>query len=403
MVESVTLVEQHLIRRTDARFALIDAAAFASKNLYNAATYLVRQAFIHQGRWLRWAPLYHLLKTHDAYQALPRKVSNLVLKQVDLAWKAYFAALEAWRQDPSQFLARPCLPGYKDKTQGRNLLQYDRQALSRVGLRQGLVQPSQLGITLETRQTQVQQVRIVPRKGYYMVEVVYEHDVQPAAVTPTLVASIDIGLSNLATLTSNKRGFQPLVVNGRPLKAMNQYYNQEKARLQAELPTGQRTSHRIRDLTANRNRKVRHYLHGASRLVIDHLVAEGIGTLVLGRNKQWKQAIALGRQTNQAFVAVPFAEFIQMLTYKAQLVGITVLLQEESYTSKCSFLDQEPIHKHDRYLGKRIQRGLFRAADGRLINADVNGSYNILKKAVPNAFADGIEGVAVHPRRVLPA
>lgn len=401
--QPITLVERHIIKRTDPRYKAIDAAAFASKNLYNLANYHVRQAFIHEGIWLHWQTLYHTLKAHEAYCALPRKVSSQVLQQVERNWKAFFRACKAWRENPARFLGRPKLPGYKDKLKGRNILVYDKQALSKRGLSQGVIQPSQLGIELKTNQTGIKQVRIVPRKEHYVIEVVYASQPQPAVVDPSLVAGVDIGLSNLATLTANKPGFQPLVVNGRPLTAMNQYYNKHKAQRQSQLPGQRHTSHCIQQLTHKRNQKVRHYLHVASRMVINHLVQEGIGTLVIGQNKQWKQAINLGKQTNQNFVAIPLAQFVHMLTYKAQLVGIEVIIHEESYTSKCSFLDLEPVAKQAVYAGRRIQRGLFRSATGQLINADVNGAYNIIRKAILNAFADGIEGVAVHPVRVTPA
>lgn len=163
-----------------------------------------------------------------------------------------------------------------------------------------------------------------------------------------------------------------------------------------------KTSRKINHLTNKRNVKVDNYLHNASRFIINHLVANRIGTLVIGKNDEWKQGINLGKRNNQNFVAIPHARFIEMLTYKAQLAGIVVKVIEESYTSKCSFLDNEPCVKHSEYRGKRIKRGLFRVGDGRLINADVNGSANIIKKAFPNAFAEGIQGVVVRPVRVTP-
>jgi putative transposase len=124
---------------------------------------------------------------------------------------------------------------------------------------------------------------------------------------------------------------------------------------------------------------------------------EGIGTLVIGKNDGWKQEANMGKRNNQQFVQIPHARFIQMLSYKAELVGIQVILQEESHTSKCSFLDNEPICHQERYMGKRVKRGLFRSAAGRRINADVNGSLNIIRKAIPDSFGQGIEGVAVRP------
>jgi putative transposase len=133
---------------------------------------------------------------------------------------------------------------------------------------------------------------------------------------------------------------------------------------------------------------------------VNHLIQRRIGTLIIGKNDGWKNRSHLGGRVNQTFVFLPHARFIQMLSYKAQLVGIQVILTKESYTSKCSFLDGEPLVHQMEYVGKRVKRGLFVTAKGRQINADVNGAYNILRKVVPNAFGNGIEGVVVHPVRL---
>jgi len=137
------------------------------------------------------------------------------------------------------------------------------------------------------------------------------------------------------------------------------------------------------------------------RQIINLMVREGIGTLVIGKNPEWKQEVELGKRNNQNFVQIPHARFIDMLSYKARLVGIRVIIVEESYTSKCSFLDREPVKKHKRFVGKRVKRGLFQAANGRYINADVNGAYNIMRKVAPDVFGDkGVEDFVVHPVRI---
>ncbi len=397
------LVEQHLICRSDSRFAAVDAAAFASKNLYNAALYLIRQSFIFKGHYLPFEAVYHQMKGHEAYRALPAKVAQQVLRLLDQNWQSYFAACEAYREDPSKFKSHPKLPKYKAKQQGRNVLVYTIQALSRSGLKQGLIQPSMLPITIQTNQIHIAQVRIVPRIGFSVVEVVYERQEAPPSGNPALYAAIDIGVDNLAAITSNKMGFVPHLVNGRPLKSTNQYYNKRRAELQAALGTTSTTA-RMERLTNKRIRRIQHYLHAASKAVIALLVAEGIGTLVIGKNLFWKQECDLGRVNNQHFVQIPHARFIELLIYKAQLAGIQVILQEESYTSKASFLDSDPIPAYDPkrkdklcFNGKRLKRGLYQARDGRTLNADVNGAYNILRKALPTAFANGIEGIVVCP------
>lgn len=393
------LVEQTIITKSDPRYEIIDRAAFASKNLCNAANYVIRQAFIFEHRYLGYAEVFHLIKHTEAYQALPRKVSNDVLRLLDKNWKSFFAALKAYQEHPERFQGRPRLPKYKHKTDGRNILVYDIQALSKTALRKGVIAPSQLGITIPTNQRNVKQVRIVPRSTHYVIEVVYEQAAEPASVDASLVAGIDLGIDNLATLTSNKPGSVPRIVNGKPLKSLNQWYNKRRAALQSLLPGKRYTSKQLERLTDKRNRRVKHILHTASRRIVDLLVSEGIGTLVIGKNPNWKQEVNIGKRNNQNFVCIPHARFIQMLTYKCQLVGIQVILTEESYTSKCSFLDNEPIGKHETYAGKRVYRGLFRSADGYCYHADVNGSYNIIRKVLPDAFSKGrgIAGAAVHP------
>jgi putative transposase len=393
------LVEQHRIDAHDPRFAAIDAAAFVSKNLYNAALYVTRQAFIHQQRVITYDELARDLKASAEYRALPAKVAQWVLRQVTLAWKSYFAACAAWEANPSRFLGHPRLPKYLDK-QGRNLLTYTEQAISRAPKNRGFVVPSGLDIRIETRQTAIDQVRIVPHATRYTVEVIYECPMAPTAVDPARAAAIDIGLNNLAAVTANQPGLAPLLVNGRPLKAINQWYNKRRAHLQAKLPAGVFASRQLDTLADKRARQMTAYLHAASRRIIDWLVERGIGTLVIGKNDGWKQHIRMGRRSNQNFVFVPHARFIEMLRYKADLVGIWVIVTEENYTSKCSFLDLESVGKQEAYVGARIKRGLFRARSGRCLNADVNGAYNILRKVVPNAFGNGIAGVVVHPVRI---
>jgi IS605 OrfB family transposase len=399
------LVEQHRIDAHDVRFAAIDAAAFASKRLYNAALYATRQAFIHEGRIITFGELARDLKTSAEYRALPAKVAQWVLRQVALAWKSYFAACAAWQADPSRFLGHPKLPKYLPK-QGRNLLTYTEQAISHAPKHRGYVVPSGLDIRLETRQTTIDQERIVPHASHYTVEVIYERPVTPADVDPARIAAIDIGLNNLAAVTANQPGLAPFLVNGRPVKALNQWYNKRRAQLPAKLPAGVFVSRQLDILADKRARQITAYLHVATRRLVDWLIAQRIGTLIIGKNDGWKQAIGLGKRTNQNFVFVPHARFIEMLTYKAQLVGIEVIVSEESYTSQASFLDGDPLPTYDPttppavFSGRRVKRGLYRAADGRQINADVNGAYNILRKVVSNAFGNGIGGVVVHPVRI---
>jgi len=255
------LVEQHVINKSDPRYAVIDAAAFKSKNLYNAANYEYRQAFIHTGVYLNYNEVQKRMQSHEAYKALPAKVSQQILMVLDRNWKGFREGLEAYYEDPSKFLGRPKPPKYKHKTEGRNILVYTIQAISRGknGLQRGIIKPSMLAIEVQTKQKDVDQVRIVPRKGFYVIEVVYGKEVKQAEVNPAYYAGIDIGMNNLVALTSNKPGFQSVIVNGRPVKSVNQFYNKRKADLQKQLGTTG-TTKRMERMTNKRNRRIDHYM-----------------------------------------------------------------------------------------------------------------------------------------------
>ncbi len=407
------LTEQHVIDRKDPRYAVIDAAAFASKNLYNTALYEIRQVFIHEEVHIPYEEMDKRMKQHEAYRALPAKVSQQVLKQLDKNWKSFKEGLKAYEEDPSKFIGRPRLPKYKHKTEGRNILIYTIQAISKKGLKRSLVQPSMLPISVKTKQKDVDQVRIVPRNGYYVVEVIYTKKPVQAKVDPSFCVGIDLGVTNLAAIASNREGFIPRLVNGRPIKAWNQWYNKRMKELKNQLPKDdrERVTRQMERITNTRNRQIHHYLHTASKRIVDFLAEERIGTIIIGKNPLWKQETGIGKRNNQNFVSIPHARFIDMLTYKAALVGIQVEVREESYTSKASFLDLDPIpdyksndEKQHVFSGKRIgkRNRLYRTKDGRKICADVNGAYNILRKSRPDAFSEakGVAGYVVHPLRL---
>jgi len=414
------LVEKHSIDRSDPRFEAIDKAAFASKNLYNATLYIVRQIFILEGEYLNYNTMDQVMQKHEAYRELPTKVAQEVVKQVHEAWISFFEACKEYREEPSKFTGRPKMPGYKDKASGRNLLHYNMQAVSRGKrtLDRGKILPSQLGIEVLTKQDPrtINEVRIAPKKGFYVVEIVYTKGEKQTQLNSKYIAGIDVGVNNLVALASNKPGMKPVVVNGRPVKSANQYYNKRRAALQKVAWHTTGTKQQMERLTNRRNRRIEQYMHTTSKRIIDLLVSEGIKTLVIGKNDGWKNGIEMGKQNNQQFCQIPHAKLIAMLKYKAELVGIKVILTEESYTSVASLLDLDPMPKYDpkrtekpTFSGKRVKRGLYRAKDGRTLNADINGAGNTLRKVAPDAFGpQGVEGskarfshaLVVYPRRI---
>ena len=395
------LVERHIIKQSHQHWKEIDQLSFLSKNLYNVANYICRQHFFDTGKKYSLPDLYHLVKDYVDYRALPTKVSKQIIKGLVSTWTGYFEAHKEWKKNPSKFLGEPRIPGYKDKAKGRNVVIYYHESVYKAELKKGICHLSMSDIKIPTQVDNVVEVRLVPRPTCYVVEIVYGKQEEELS-TSDYVAGIDIGLTNLVALTSNQPGFKPLLINGRPLKSVNQFYNKTKAKLQAQLGDQRKTSKSIQLMTAYRNNYVDNYLHNTSRTIVNLLKACDLGTLVIGKNDNWKQNINIGKKNNQSFTQIPHARLIDQLTYKCQLAGIKVVVTEESYTSKCSALDLEPIQKHSSYLGKRVKRGLFKSAKGILLNADCNGAANIVRKVFPNAFANGIGSVAVTPIKVMP-
>jgi putative transposase len=266
-----------------------------------------------------------------------------------------------------------------------------------------LLFPTKVGFELKTRlpdKTNIREVRIIPKGVGYVVEIVYRKKIHPKPLNKNNIIAIDLGVRNLIT-TVNNNGLKPFVIKGGVVKSINQYYNKGRARIQSTYDhQGIKTGKTMQKLTNKRNTKLNDYFHKTSRKIIEYCIINDIGTVIIGYNPDWKQNCHLGKKNTQNFVTIPYYKLIQQLDYKAEEQGITVIKQEESYSSKCSFLDDEPIKHHDKYLGRRITRGLFKSHTGTVINADVNGAYNILKKALLNAVdADRIEDVGLHPAR----
>jgi putative transposase len=303
------------------------------------------------------------------------------------------------------------LPHYLDSENGRFVASYTNQAISKkIFNKTHKIKLSLINIEFKTKIENfidINCVRIVPRIGYYVIEVIHTIDTKPIMDDNDRYLAIDLGVSNLATITSNDKNILPVIINGRPLKSMNQFYNKKLAyyRSMLEKRNKKYTSKRINKLTLKRKNKIDNYLHKASKEIVKMCVDNNINTLIIGKNNSWKQESNMGKRSNQTFVNIPHSRFIDMLRYKCEIEGINIKLQEESYTSKASFLNLDYIPtykaksnaKHG-FSGYRYRRGLYKIRGEKVfINADVNGSYNILRKAIPRAFSDGIEGFGVNP------
>lgn len=398
------LVERHIIKENHKLFKECDKLCFLSKNLYNIANYTIRQEFIKNSKYISFGEMDKLFITTNQidYRNLPAKVSKGILRILDRNWISFFESIKDFRENPQKYHGKPKLPTYKDVKVGRNIVPYEKGAISKKDLvKNGLLTLSKTNISISTTITYEDLIsaRIVPRLNHYVIEIIYNKQEEICEIDNKETLAIDLGVNNLASCvdTSGKT----VIINGKPLKSINQYYDKEKGKLQSQLPKKQFKSKQINKLSNKRNNKVNDYLHKASKKLIDYCLTNDIGKIVIGYNKNWKQDVNIGKVNNQNFVNIPFNRFVQMIEYKAELVGIKTTLITEEYTSKCSFIDNETICKHDKYCGNRVKRGLFKSKDGYLINADVNGAFNILRKAVPifNVYSldYGIEGLAVNP------
>ncbi|KRE97709.1 transposase [Paenibacillus sp. Soil766] len=422
-----------------------------AKNLYNTTNFYIRQVFTAFGQNQPLQPLQqqvmNLLQTHidamnkrlreknrsrpfqlpsqespfvnyrflDAlfkvmgqvdYRTLPTQSSQGVMRVVFQNWKSFFTSIQDYRNHPEKYSGKPRIPGYA-RSQAKEVVFTNQDCV--IKERKYLKFPKtrlQLNIgKLGYTDGQLMQVRVVPGFGQYVVEMVFACRIEERELDKEHVLAIDLGVDNLATIVTST-GSKPVLVKGKVVKAINQYYNKMRARYTGILRQGKQpqkgvhTSHRLERLHLKRHRRLKDLFHKASYHIIKLAVEQNIGTIVIGHNNGWKQSSDIGRRNNQSFCHIPHQLLLSMLQYKAAEQGIAVILTEEAYTSKASFLDHDPLPLYDEegtwtFSGKRIHRGLYESAKG-LIHADVNGAANIMRKVFPRASAkeaNGIEGL----------
>jgi putative transposase len=393
-------VEKHIIKDSHSYFKLIDEFCFMSKNLYNFANYQVRQEFIANKKYLNYNEIEKLVKIKDSdfdYRNMPTAQSaQQTLKLLDKNWQSFFASVKDYKKNPNKYTGRPKLPKYLKKN-GRNILVLTNQNCK---IKDGYIQFPKVfnGFKFKTKQNNLQQVRILPRNKYLIIEVIYKSETCEQIQDNGRYCSIDIGIDNFATITNNI-GKTPIIINGKSLKSMNQYYNKQMAHYKevAKRMNELDYTNRQHSLTIKRNNRINDFIHKASSKIIELALDNGISKIIVGNNRDWKRESKLSKKVNQNFVGIPHQAFINKLIYKGKDLGMEVILAEESYTSGTSFLDNEYPVKANYNKSRRKFRGLFISNQGIKINADTNGSYQILKKVFPNAYSNGIVGVGLHP------
>ena len=393
------LTETHQIRPNHKLYSICDELCFKSKNLYNAALFEFRQSYFDkEADTLTWQNLNRIFNQNNQfdYRELPSKVSNTVLKKLGNNISSFWSLIKK-----SDYNKKVRLPKYLHKTDGRFIVEFNKQTFSNKRDEDNnlIICKSSLDLRIPTKVETPQQVRIVPKVGCYVIEVIYEIKENKLKQNQR-VAAIDLGLNNLATVVTND-GDNPILISGRKIKSINQYYNKMTSKQKSLLPNNIFTSKSLDRLWLKRNNKISYEIHKITKFLANYFDERDVSKVIIGNNSGWKNGINLGKRNNQNFVNIPYSKFINQLTYKCQLLGITVITREESYTSKASFLDYDEIPNYEdetkpKFSGKRIKRGLYRSTT-RKINADVNGAYNIMVKENPNYIIGNREQLGFNP------
>lgn len=367
-------------------------------------------------------PLKSLLNSTECFTKLPASASYDVVEQVVGAWNGYFESLSSYTKDNSKFKGKPKPPKYKDKN-GRSVFVIGKNATTikdgcisfkkaRKGLRSfedfncnNIKIPLPDWDRYKAPNGNLTYIRVVPKNNKFTMEILYKIDKSTLLEDNGRMVGIDIGVGRLATV-SNNIGEQPFAINGNPLKSLNKEWNKQVAQYKSILmkTNGLETSKRFKQMNDKRNQQIDTYMHQSASYIIGWCKKHNITTIVIGKNKNWKQGINIGKET-QTFAQIPFAKFIEKIKYRAEGLGITCVEQEESYTSKSSFIDSDYIPTYGKsdkcnFSGKRIKRGLYQSKDKLYIHADLNGSYNIIRK-YNNKFTYS-ENEYLHPIVILP-
>ena len=391
-MKTLILTQKNRLKLSSKKLEIVKQLSYYSARLFNVGLYSVRQYYFNNNEYLSYAKNYHKCKNNENYKLLLSDTSQQILRIVDRNFKSFFGLLKLKSQ--GKYTEKIRMPHYKKENELMNITIQGRSARIRkgyvvIGLSKTFRKKHQppfkeLKFKLPKNITvdKLQEVRILPILNgmEFDIEFVYKKEFEPISVDKNNYLSIDMGLDNFATCFNSNDG-SSFIIDGRYIKSINRHYNKQKAYYQSILDRQNiKVSKKILNLSRKRYNKINNYFNLAVKYITDYAISNNIGSIVIGDFSDIKRDINIGKKNNQNFVSIPYGIFKRKLKSKCEQLGIEYYLQEESYTSKCSYLDNEPVKKHDTYKGKRIKRGLFKTSQGYLINADTNGSANILVK-----------------------
>lgn len=389
-------VKQQVKHLSKENYLSLKELCHAAKNLANEAIYNVRQYYFTEGEFLKYEKNYVLLKNSPNYKELNSNMSQQILKEVDCSFKSFFGLLKLAKQGKYAF--KDCkLPKYLPKDGYTTLvigfvrLKGNKLIIPFSNSFKKTHKPIEITIPPILLDKKVKEIRIIPKANarFFEIQYIYEAECIQRNLNKNNALALDLGINNLVTaVSSNGKSF---IIDGRKLKSINQWFNKENARLQSikdKQKLGKKTTNRQKTIARDRNNKVNDYMNKAARKVIDYCINNNIGTLIVGYNETFQRNSHIGKQNNQNFVNIPYGQLRNKLEYLCELNDIAFVKQEESYTSKASFWDRDNIPTYNadnpkeyQFSGSRIHRGLYKTANGKAFNADVNGALNIMRKS----------------------
>ena len=389
-------VKQQVKHLSKENYMTIKKLCRTAKNLFNEAIYNVRQYYFTECEFLKYEKNYTLLKNSPNYKALNSNMAQQILKEVDGAFKSFFGLLKLVKQKKYAFTGCK-LPHYLPKDGYTTLiiafvrLNGNKLILPFSNSFKKTHKPIEITIPPILLDKTIKEIRIIPKANarFFEIQYIYEAECIQRNLNTNNALALDLGINNLVTAVSNVG--KSFIIDGKRLKSINQWFNKENARLQSikdKQHFGKKLTNRQKVIVRNRNNKVNDYMNKIARKVIDYCIINDIGTLVVGYNETFQRNSNIGKQNNQNFVNIPYGQLRNKLEYLCKLNNIVFIKQEESYTSKASFWDKDniPVYNADnpkeyQFSGKRLQRGLYQTANNKIINADVNGALNIMRKS----------------------
>ena len=388
-------VKQQIKHLSKEEYKSLKELSHIAKNLANEAIYNIRQYFFNTGSYLSYNSNYHELKHSDNYKLLNSNMAQQILKEVDGSFKSFFGLLKLAKSSKYSFKDIK-LPGYLPKDGCATLIigfvriQDNTLIIPYSNAYRKNHEPISINIPPILKDKKIKEIRIIPKAGakFFEIQYIYESKEEDLNLDKSKALSLDLGINNLVSAVSNNG--KTFIVDGKRLKSINQWFNKENSRLQSikDKQGILKTTKRQKAIARDRNNKVNDYMNKAARIIINYCKKNDIGTLIVGYNETFQRNTDIGKVNNQNFVNIPFGKLEDKLEYLCKLYGIVYIKQEESYTSKASFFDQDaiPVYNCDNpkdyeFSGSRIKRGLYKTKNNKLLNADINGALNILKKS----------------------